>query len=156
MLSPASFQTGKRFYYEPRETTGLYGNQFDYVNRLLLEEIPVKKRAAKRHFGVHGYFTRQSWNIVAEYIKNYSKPGDLVLDPFGGSGVTAVEALMNGRKAINIDLNPMAIFLVKSLLMTTIVRQSDLAQAFEEVKGEYVKKEPKTKEEIEKALKKYP
>ncbi|WP_269763529.1 hypothetical protein [Candidatus Endomicrobiellum trichonymphae] len=40
--------------------------------------------------------------------------------------------------------------------MTTIVRQSDLAQAFEEVKGEYVKKEPKTKEEIEKALKKYP
>ncbi|WP_149030028.1 hypothetical protein [Candidatus Endomicrobiellum trichonymphae] len=40
--------------------------------------------------------------------------------------------------------------------MTTIVRQSDLAQAFEEVKDEYVKKEPKTKEEIEKALKKYP
>ncbi|GHT18648.1 hypothetical protein AGMMS49929_00710 [Endomicrobiia bacterium] len=156
LLSPASFQTGKRFYYEPRETTGLYENQFDYVNRLLLEEIPVKKQAAKRHFGVHGYFTRQSWNIVAEYIKNYSKPGDLVLDPFGGSGVTAVEALMNGRKAINIDLNPMAIFLVKSLLMTTIVRQSDLAQAFEEVKDEYVKKEPKTKEEIEKALKKYP
>jgi DNA modification methylase len=33
-----------------------------------------------------------------------------VLDPFGGSGVTAVEALMNRRKAINIDLNPIAIF----------------------------------------------
>jgi DNA modification methylase len=42
--------------------------------------------------------------MVVEYIKNYSKPDDLVLDPFGGSGVAVVEALMNRRKAINIDL----------------------------------------------------
>jgi hypothetical protein len=70
---------------------------FDYATRPLLEEIPVKKQQAKRHFGVHGYFTKQSWNVVAEYIKNFSKPGDLVLDPFGGSGVTAIEAMMNNR-----------------------------------------------------------
>jgi hypothetical protein len=123
LLSPRSFQTGKNFIYEVKETTAEYENQFDYNRRSLLEEIGVKKQAAKRHFGVHGYFTRQSWNVVAEYIKNYSKPGDLVLDPFGGSGVTAVEALMNGRKAINIDLNPMAIFLVEALLTTTTIRQ---------------------------------
>jgi 16S rRNA G966 N2-methylase RsmD len=57
-----------------------------------------------RHFGVHGYFTKQSWNVVAEYIKNYSQPNDIILDPFGGSGVTAIEALMNNRKSINIDI----------------------------------------------------
>ncbi|MCB1189888.1 MAG: hypothetical protein KDK90_05615 [Leptospiraceae bacterium] len=92
----------------------LFGNldfqsEFDYANRPLLGEIPVKKRATKRHFGVHGYFTKQTWNVVAEYIKNFTKPGDVVLDPYGGSGVTAIEAMMNNRKAINIDINPKAI-----------------------------------------------
>ncbi len=58
-------------------------SQFDYLNRPLLREIPVKKRAAKRHFGVHGYFTKQAWNVVAEYIKNFSQPHDTILDPFG-------------------------------------------------------------------------
>ena len=94
----------------------------------MLEGIPVKKQSAKRHFGVHGYFTKQAWNIVAEYIKNFSKPGDLVLDPFGGSGVTAIEAMMNDRKAINIDLNPMAVFMVQSLIAP--VKQSELIEAF--------------------------
>ncbi|HAI75385.1 MAG TPA: DNA methylase [Microscillaceae bacterium] len=151
LLAPTSFQVGKNFVYEPQIT---YKTAFDYNNRPLLEEIPVKKRASRRHFGVHGYFTKQTWNVVAEYIKNYSQPGDLVIDPFGGSGITAIEALMNNRKAINIDLNPMAVFLVQSLIAP--VKQSDLTQAFNEVKEEYQKKEPKTEEEIKKALKKYP
>ncbi|XVJ66314.1 MAG: DNA methylase [Lacibacter sp.] len=150
LLAPTSFQVGKNFVYEPQ---AVYKTGFDYNNRPLLEEIPVKKRAARRHFGVHGYFTKQTWNVVAEYIKNFSKPGDLVLDPFGGSGITAIEALMNNRSAINIDLNPMAVFLVQSLIAP--VKQSELAQAFNEVKEEYLKKEPKTEEEIKKALKKY-
>ncbi|MFN4086867.1 MAG: DNA methyltransferase [Spirosomataceae bacterium] len=150
LLAPTSFQVGKNFVYEPKTA---YKTGFDYNNRPLLEEIPVKKQAAKRHFGVHGYFTKQTWNVVAEYIKNFSKPGDLVLDPFGGSGITAIEALMNNRNAINIDLNPMAVFLVQSLIAP--VKQSELTQAFNEVKEEYLKKEPKTEDEIKKALKKY-
>jgi 16S rRNA G966 N2-methylase RsmD len=149
-LSPNSFQVGKNFVYEPITK---YKSGFDYNDRPLLEEIPVKKRAARRHFGVHGYFTKQTWNVVAEYIKNFTKPGDVVLDPFGGSGVTVIEALMNNRSAINIDLNPLAVFLVQSLIAP--VKQSDLTQAFNEVKEEYLKKEPKTKDEIKKALKKH-
>jgi DNA modification methylase len=127
---------------------------FDYTTRPLLAEIPVKKRAAKRHFGVHGYFTKQAWNVVAEYIKNFSQPEDLILDPFGGSGVTAIEALMNNRKAISIDLNPMAVFLVNSLIIP--VNFDELSTAFERVKIEYQKQAPTTKEAIKKALKKYP
>ena len=34
------------------------------------------------------------------YIDNFSEPGDLVLDPFGGSGVTAVEELRRESKPI--------------------------------------------------------
>jgi len=97
MLAPDSFQIGKNIVYERTETYAKAKGGFDYATRPLLEEIPVKKQQAKRHFGVHGYFTKQSWNVVAEYIKNFSKPGDWVLDPFGGSGVTAIEAMMNNR-----------------------------------------------------------
>jgi len=151
-LSPASFQVGKNFIYE---TAPAYGKKsgFDYLNRPLLEEIPVKKQQAKRHFGVHGYFTKQTWNVVADYIKNYSKPGDLVLDPFGGSGITAVEALMNDRKAINIDLNPMSVFIVRSLIAP--VKQTEFGEAFQRIKIAYKKAVPTTEKEIQNALKKY-
>ncbi len=153
LLSPDSFQVGKVITYENTSATAKPIG-FDYKNRPLLEEIIVKKRAAKRHFGVHGYFTKQTWNVVAEYIKNFSKPGDLVLDPFGGSGVTAIEALMNNRNAISIDLNPMAVFIVNSLIAP--VNLTEFTEVFELVKKEYLNNEPKTDEEIKKALKIYP
>jgi 16S rRNA G966 N2-methylase RsmD len=151
-LSPTSFQVGKNITYDTVAATAKPLG-FEYATRPLLEEIEVKKRAAKRHFGVHGYFTKQSWNVVAEYIKNYTKPGDLVLDPFGGSGVTAIEAMMNNRKAVSIDLNPMAIFLVQSLISP--INQIELAEAFLEIKSEYIANEPKSNLEIKKAIKKY-
>ncbi len=152
-LSPSSFQVGKNITYDTSAATAK-PTGFDYSTRPLLEEIEVKKQSAKRHFGVHGYFTKQTWNVVAEYIKNYSKPGDLILDPFGGSGVTAIEALMNNRKAISIDLNPMAVFIVTSLIAP--VKHFELAEAFEQVKKEYQLLEPKSETEIKRALKKYP
>ncbi len=153
-LSPNSFQVGKSILYERTEEYAKAKGGFDYATRPLLEEIPVKKRAARRHFGVHGYFTKQTWNVVAEYIKNFSKPGDVILDPFGGSGVTAIEALMNGRKGISLDINPMAVFLVEALIAP--VKESELAEAFEEIRKAYISKDPKTNSEIKIALKKYP
>jgi tRNA G10 N-methylase Trm11 len=153
-LSPDSFQLGKNIVYERTEQYIKAKGGFDYTVRPFLEEIPVKKQQAKRHFGVHGYFTKQSWNVVAEYIKNYSKPGDLVLDPFGGSGVTAIEAMMNNRKSISIDINPMAVFIVKALIAP--VNLNNLLDAFLRVKTEYCAHEPLTDDEIAKALLKYP
>lgn len=149
-LSVSSFQVGKKFHYDlPHKT-----ENFDYSNRQLLTELKVKKQQSKRHYGVHGYFTKQAWNVVADYIKNFTKPGDVVLDPFGGSGITAVEAVMNGRKGIHIDINPMAVFLVQSLIAPVYI--ADLAIACKDIQENYSKLEPKTDTEIEKAIKKYP
>jgi len=39
-------------------------------------------------------------------IKMASRPGDIVLDPFGGSGTTAMVAAKLGRRCISIELNP--------------------------------------------------
>ncbi|MCL5991760.1 MAG: type I restriction enzyme HsdR N-terminal domain-containing protein, partial [Bacteroidetes bacterium] len=128
-------------------------NGFDYLTRKILPELPVRKRASRRHFGVHGYFTKQSWNVVQEYIKNFTKPGDIVLDPYGGSGVTLVEALMTGRKAIHIDINPMANFIVDSLLSPVDFKK--MQDEFESIKIAYKQHHPVKKDEINNALKKY-
>ena len=153
LLSPNSFHIGKNISYETTNATSKKKGVFDYSTRPLLEEIPVKKQKAKRHYGVHGYFTKQSWNVVADYIKNYTKPGDLVLDPYGGSGITAVEAMMTNRKAISIDLNPMAVFMVEALIAP--VDRSKLKEAYNRVMDEYKKNEPITEQQITRALKKY-
>ena len=40
------------------------------------------------------------------FIKLFTQPGDLVLDPFLGSGTTAVAALQLGRNFVGIELMP--------------------------------------------------
>ncbi len=44
-----------------------------------------------------------------------TKPGDTVLDPFGGKGTTAVEAIKQGRYPIYNDLNPFASEITKGI-----------------------------------------
>jgi 16S rRNA G966 N2-methylase RsmD len=75
---------------------------------------------AKAHtpeYLMHKYWARKPHNVVAEYIKHYSKEGEIILDPFAGSGVTATEAIKLGRKGIAIDLNPIATFIAKSTIV---------------------------------------
>jgi site-specific DNA-methyltransferase (adenine-specific) len=36
----------------------------------------------------------------------YSRPGDIVLDPFMGTGTSALAAKINGRKYIGYDIDP--------------------------------------------------
>lgn len=44
-------------------------------------------------------------DIVDRLINRYSNPGDLVLDPFGGLGTVALQAIKAGRKGYSIELN---------------------------------------------------
>lgn len=117
----------------------------------LAEIKNISKQSSKRHYGVHGYFTKQAFQVVQAYIQNFTKPNDLVLDPFGGTGVTAVEALMIGRKAIHVDLNPLSVFFVKNLINP--ISLSELENSFEIIKSKFQKLRPKNEEEIENALK---
>ena len=47
--------------------------------------------------------------VVAELIARYTEPGDLILDPFVGSGTLLIEAMLCQRRAIGVDVDPVAI-----------------------------------------------
>ena len=75
---------------------------------------PIKPEKEKAwHFKSHPYFTKQASNVVSAYIAEHTQEGDTVLDPFGGTGVTAIEALTLKRKVILLDINPLACFIAK-------------------------------------------
>jgi adenine-specific DNA methylase len=64
-------------------------------------------------YEIHKYWARKPDNVVATYIEHYSRKRELVLDPFSGSGVTAIEALRLGRRAVGVDIDPVANFIAK-------------------------------------------
>lgn len=56
-----------------------------------------------------GYPTQKPVGILRRIIQASSKPGDLVLDFFGGSGTTGAVAAELGRRFILVDQNPEAL-----------------------------------------------
>ncbi|MGR3605309.1 DNA-methyltransferase [Sulfitobacter sp.] len=50
--------------------------------------------------------TQKPVELMRFYIINSSDPGELVLDPFMGSGTTLVAAIQAGRRAIGIEKSP--------------------------------------------------
>jgi len=71
---------------------------------------------AKPHtpiYTMHKYFARRPWNVFSALIEGYSSPSEIVLDPFCGGGVTIVESLKLRRKAVGIDLNPLATYVTE-------------------------------------------
>lgn len=98
----------------------------------ITQYIEPKKQAAKRHYGSHQYFTKRAWNVVQAYVNHFTAPGDAVCDPFGGTGVTAVEALVLGRKPIYLDISPWATFLAEQVAIAP-VNLGTLESAFVEI-----------------------
>ncbi|MCP8685961.1 DNA methyltransferase [Marinobacterium sedimentorum] len=61
--------------------------------------------------------TEKSVKVIAPLIESFSRPGDLVIDPFCGSGTTALAAKQLGRRYIGIDMEPEYVEVARSRLM---------------------------------------
>jgi len=81
----------------------------------------------------HKFWSRKTWNVVSEFIKTYSKEGEIVFDPFAGSGVVGMEALKNKRRAIICDLLPVATEIAR--LTIKPVSENELFNAFKRIES---------------------
>lgn len=69
-----------------------------------------------RTYRLHAYWSKKPHEILRECIASLTEPGDVVLDPFCGSGGTLVVAAMLGRTVIGIDRSPAAVFISQGAL----------------------------------------
>jgi DNA modification methylase len=63
---------------------------------------------------LHWHPARLPAQVASTFIGLLSDPGELVLDPFLGSGTTAIEAQRLGRTALGFDLNPISCLISKA------------------------------------------
>lgn len=73
---------------------------------------PVLNVSAERT----GYATQKPEGLLEVLLRWTTRPGDLVVDAFAGSGTTAVAASRLGRRWVAIDANPHAIAVARSRL----------------------------------------
>ena len=96
-------QTEKK---QHKGTAGHLGNK-------TLDELPIRDKKNKRSVwtvptrGYKGaHFAVFPAALIEPCILAGSRPGDIVLDPFMGSGTTASVALQHGRRYLGCELNP--------------------------------------------------
>jgi 16S rRNA G966 N2-methylase RsmD len=56
-------------------------------------------------YNAHGYLTKVPVDAITPYISTFTKPGEVVVDMFAGSGMTAVAARIAGRSAVVSDIS---------------------------------------------------
>lgn len=77
----------------------------------LLEAIRCQEPVLGLTHDFYKYPARFSPQLVRALIGHFTEPGDVVLDPFCGGATTLVEAAAMGRRAVGLDISPLAVFL---------------------------------------------
>lgn len=86
----------------------------------------------------HSYHTKVPPEAIAPFIEHFTDPGDVVMDPFSGSGMTGVAAALLGRRAILNDLSPAAAHLAWNHSRPCDV--DDLGKAFDHLESKLGKR----------------
>ncbi|TFG28031.1 hypothetical protein EU527_17845, partial [Candidatus Thorarchaeota archaeon] len=79
--------------------------------------------------GIHKFPAKFFPELPRYLIQRYSESGDIVLDPMCGSGTVVLEALLNNRRGIGIDIDPMARLITK--VKTTPLDEENLQESKE-------------------------
>lgn len=103
------------------------------------QEITHQAKTYTGLYALHKYWGKKPYNIMSNLIEKYTNQGDIVLDPFLGSGVSITEAIFNSRKGLGIDINPSAVFITNQLIEKVDIK---------EFLNEYLKIEAELKEKI--------
>lgn len=114
---------GKTVYKTDDNGQVMFLNQKKGVPLSDVWEIPFLNPKAKERTG---YPTQKPLELLERIIEISTNEGDIVLDPFCGSGTTIVAAKRLYRKYIGFDINPSAIEITESRLKNPIKTTSAL------------------------------
>jgi len=96
-----------RAFVEAHLAERLYDPETDKYNVPAFDHA-IETTKATAIYNMHTYWSKKPHDAIREYIRHYTKPGDLVLDPFCGSGNTGRAARSLGRRALLADIAPEA------------------------------------------------
>ncbi|WP_298974323.1 DNA methyltransferase [uncultured Roseobacter sp.] len=68
-------------------------------------EHPISSVQPWTYSGNRQHPTEKAVEILAPLVRCFSKPGDLICDPFAGSGSSCVAAALNGREDLGIEID---------------------------------------------------
>ena len=89
----------------------------------LAHAVTTNRRVQGLTHDFYAYPARFSPEFARAAIQCFSKPGDVVLDPFMGGGTTIVEAMAADRRPVGSDLNSLSVFVARA--KTTLLSEAD-------------------------------
>ncbi len=113
-----------------------YAGQVDPAISWTEQELPERERTKHVH-RLHPYLGKFVPQLAEVFLRRYAKPGQLVWDPFAGSGTTLVEANALGLRAAGCDLSAFNCLLtrVKTAAYDPVELLGDLVVVSEELDG---------------------
>jgi DNA modification methylase len=96
------------------------------------QELPERERTKHVH-RLHPYLGKFVPQLAEVFLRRYASPGQLIWDPFAGSGTTLVEANAFGARAAGCDVSAFNCLLMRAktdvydpaILLADVVRLSD-------------------------------
>lgn len=92
--------------------------------KCLSDAIQSKEIVSGYTHDYYRYPARFSPGFARTTIETFTEHGDLVFDPFMGSGTTLVEARASGRHSIGTDISSLAVFVART--KTTVLCRKDI------------------------------
>ena len=100
-----TLETYRDYEYKPRSTGNTYVRKAKTITPNPLGALPLNIISGGVSARKGSHQAVQPLYLPDKYIKACTNQGDLVVDPWLGSGTTAVSALRNGRRFIGFDIN---------------------------------------------------
>lgn len=122
LISPLGFALDARARTgtSRRSAQGRPGGDVIVMADTFRSDLPSAKVRAPDRTGVDGWLrfhAAYSRSFALSALKAIASPGDLIVDPFCGSGTTARAAGLLGAKCVTVDLNPALVALARATLL---------------------------------------
>jgi DNA-directed RNA polymerase subunit RPC12/RpoP/16S rRNA G966 N2-methylase RsmD len=122
LLSKKSSANPEGYFSGDKPNQNLRGFVEKYGHRFSPDEDSVRKDFSarlegNRHSALYnflGFSSKKPYEPIEHYVRHFTKPGDVLLDPFSGSGGLGIVSSKCGRHCILIDASPSATLISKA------------------------------------------